>query len=1166
MFTRVAATRALTVLLFLAATVFGQSQRGTLTGTISDKTGAVIPQAKVVVTNIATNTTFTTESGDAGQFTVPNVNPGDYSVRVEKEGFKPAVTTGLKIDAGATVRSDFALEVGSAAQAIEVTAGAVQLQTENAKSQTVITDKLIRDLPTVVGGSLRSPFDLAILAPESKNFGDNGFQIGGGQAASFGVNLDGVSANTTRALSTSWVAVNTPSLDAITEFAVETNGFKAEYGQAGGGLINFVSKSGTNDLHGTLYEYARNDAFDARNFFQANKQVYKQHDFGGTVGGPVWIPKLYDGRNKSFFFFSYEAFRNRNGATSDRRTVPTPEMFDGDFHNWVDDSGKMIQLYDPFSLKDGVRTPFPGNIIPKSRFDPAAVQAMNAYAAGPGGQLKPNVNAAPGTVEYVRNNFFTSSGSVTQPQTKWSIKGDQYVKESDRLAFYFGWNESLETPGPNGAPRLPGYYSDYNDLSRRSKVYRFTWDHNFSPTFLNQFRGGGNDWHESHDSVQEKLGNWKDKFCMGNAPDCDYNLGRIRFDDTYTSWGADSNNGSENLIYSFADDATKIAGRHTIKFGGMYQKGSYNGFGRQCVAGCANFGFLGTGLPGVNNFSAAGGNSFASFLLGWATNGQIDTVRYIGQQWPYFAGYVQDDWKVSQKLSINLGLRWETTLPPVEEKDRWSDFAPDRPNPGADNRPGALIYAGTGEGREGTRTLADPWFWGFGPRIGAAYSWDEKTVIRANFARSFSQVTTTTGSTHQKGFTQTTSFPNTSTGLSPSFLLKDGLPSYPVPPFISPTFQNGSDMPWWQGQEVSRLPEQLSWNFSIQRQLTSSLVLDLAYNAVAGTHLQSGILNYNQAPIQFGEQFTSAQLALRFNDPAQAAQIPGVPLPYSNFAANFGNRATVAQALRPYPQYTDINTWDGNGDHSGHSTYHAAVIKLDKRFAQGLSFTTSYVFSKLLTDSDSYWITDQSRAADQNNRRLEKSIGSYDVTHNFKLGLTYELPFGKGKRWMNEGVGAWVLGGWRISSINLYSSGRPVAITGGTGLGVFSGRTPAFVTTYDNWQPDFKSGDFDPNVDRFIDSSVFPAQNIRRVGNSTRYNPKLREFPNLTENLSVAKLFKFGGDRGATVELRGEAFNLFNRTRFGVGGTNASDPANLGRVTSLLNDPRRIQIGAKIMF
>ena len=1153
--------RASFCLLFLLISVFAQ-ERGTLTGTVQDKTGAVIPGARVVVTNTATNTTFTTTSTDVGQFTAPNLTPGTYTLRAEKDGFRPSLTSGLVIDAGATVREEISLEVGTSTQAIEVSADAVQLQSDNAKSQTVITDKLIQDLPTVVGGSLRSPFDLAILAPESKNFGDNGFQMGGGQAASFGVNLDGVSANTTRALSNSWVAVNTPSLDAITEFTVETNGFKAEYGQAGGGAINFISKSGTNDLHGTLYEYARNDAFDARSHFQAKKQVYKQHDFGGTVGGPVWIPKLYNGKNKSFFFFSYEAFRNRNGASSARNTVPTPEMYDGNFSNWVDVNGKQIPIYDPFSLKNGVRDVFPGNIIPKSRFDPQAVKALAAYGSGSTGLIKPNLPGVVGTSDYVRNNYAIVAGSVTQPQTKWSIKADQFLKESDRVSFYYGNNESLESPGANGPPRLPGFFQDYNDLSRRSKVYRATWDHNFSPTLLNHFRGGGNDWHESHDSTQEKIGNWKDKFCIGNAPDCNYNLGRIRYDDTYTSWGSDSNNGSENLIYSFADDLTKIAGKHTLKFGGQYQKGSYNGFGRQCVAGCANFGYQGTNPAGSSNISE-GGNAFASFLLGWATNGQVDTVRYIGQQWPYFAGYAQDDYRITPKLTLLFGLRWETTLPPVEELDRWSDFSPTRPNPAAGGRPGALIYAGTGTGREGSRTLADSWFGGFGPRVGFAYSIDSKTVIRSNFARSFSQVTTTTGSTHQKGFTQTTGFPNASNGISPSFLLKDGLPSYPVPPFISPSFQNGKDMPWWQNNEVTRLPEQLSWNLSIQRQLTNSLVIDLSYNGVAGTHLQSGILNYNQVPVRFGETLSAATLGAQFGN--GAAQALGYTLPYPDFVKDFGSNATVAQSLRPFPQYTDINTWDGNGDHSGHSTYHAGIVKLDKRFSEGLSFTTSYVFSKMLTDSDSYWITDQSRAADQNNRRLEKSIGSYDVTHNFKLGLTYDLPFGKGRKFLTSGIGSAVLGGWRIASINLYSGGRPVGVSGGTGLGIFGGRTPAFVTSYDNWQPSFKNGSFDPAVDRFLDASVFPSQNQRRLGNSTRLNPKLREFANLNENISVARNFRLIGDR-LNAEFRGEAFNVFNRTRYGVGGTNVNDPANFGKVTGVLNDPRRLQLGLKLRF
>ncbi len=1148
-----------------APMLFGQAERGTISGTVADASGAVVPNAKVVVTNSATNTTFTTVTREAGQFTVPNLSPGSYNLRIEKEGFRASVTTGLPVDAGANVRKDISLEVGSATQAVEVQAEAVALQTDNAKSQTVITDKLIRDLPTVVGGNLRSPFDLAILTPESKNFGDNNFQIGGGQAASFGVNLDGISANTTRALSKSWVATNTPSLDALTEFTVESNGFKAEYGGSGGGAINFISKSGTNEFHGVAYEYARNDAFDARGFFQAQRQVYKQHDFGATIGGPVWIPKVYNGRNRTFFFASYEGFRNRNGAVSDRRTVPTAEMLDGDFHNWVDASGKTLQVYDPFSLHDGVRDPFAGNVIPKNRFDPQSVKAMQAFASGPGGQVKPNINAAPGTVDYVLNNYVTTTGSRIQPADKFSIKLDQYVKEKDRLSFYYGYNRNLETPGPNGPPTLPGYYTDYNDLNQASNVYRFTWDHNFSATLLNHFRGGGNDWAQSHNSPQELIGNWKDKFCMGNAPDCNYSMGEIRFSENYTKWGADANNGSENNIYSFADDVTKIKGGHTIKFGGMYQMGQYNGFGRQCVAGCADFSFLGTGPAGATNQSL-GGNAFASFLLGWATNGQIDTVRYIGQDWPYFGGFVQDDWRATQKLTLSLGLRWETTLPPYEEQDRWSDLAATRPNPGAGGLPGALIYAGTGEGREGSRTLADSWFGGFGPRLAMAYNFTGKTVIRASFARSFSQVTTTTGSTHQKGFTQTTGFPNTSNGLSPSFLLKDGLPSYPVPPFISPSFQNGKDMPWWQNGEVSRLPEQLNWNLSIQHQLSNSLVVDLGYNGVAGSHLQAGLLNYNQLPYSVLQQYGKATLALNFNNAANAAQLAsmGFSVPYPSFTKDFGNNATLAQALRPFPQYTDINTWDGNGDHSGHSNYHALLVKVEKRYTSGLAFTSSYVFSKLLTDADSYWITDQSRAADQYNRQLEKSIGSYDVTHNFKLGLTYELPFGPGKRMFTSGPAAWALGGWRIASIHFYSSGRPLPISGGTGLNIFNGRSPAFITSYTNWQPaSWTNGSFDPGLDRFLNRAAFPDQNVLAIGNATRFNPKLREFPNYSENLSLAKVFRFS-DR-FSAELRGEAFNLFNRVRFGYGSTNVNS-SDFGRVTNTLNSPRQIQVGLKIYY
>jgi hypothetical protein len=1165
--------------LFLCAAALAQSERGTISGSVADPTGAMVPGAKVTITNIATNVATGTATNETGGYVAPNLPPGVYSIRVEKEGFRSALLKEATLNAASSVRADITLEVGTAQQTVEVMAEAIALQTDNAKSATTITQKLVDDLPTVVGGAMRSPFDLAILTPESKNFGDTNFQIGGGQAASFGINLDGVSAATTRALTNSWVAVNTPSLEAITEFTVETNGYKAEYGHAGGGQMTFSSKSGTNQIHGTAYEFLRNEKFDANQWFSnANRvprQIYKQHDFGATVGGPVWIPKVYNGRDKTFFFFSWEAFRNRVGSSSTFQTVPTPEMYDGDFRNWVDRDlsagGRMIQIYNPFTLRtEGgaqVRDPFPGNQVPKSLFDPLSQKAIAAFQSG-AGVLKPNVPASPGQLAYVRNNYIISSGTEINPQNKYSVKGDHNVGSKDRFSGYIGWNRTAAMPGPNGPRTLPGFYSDYNDTQRTSDVYRFSWDRTIRPNLLNRFYAGGNNWQENHDPIQATIKSgisWKDRVCLPNAPDCDQNLVNLRFSE-YNGWGGPANNGSENDIMAFNDDLTWIKGRHTFKAGAMYQHAWYNGFGRQDVAGRANFSFIGTGVPGNSNFTTAGGNSFASFLLGWATDGGVDTVRYIAQEWPYFAGYVQDDWRVSTRLTLNLGIRWETTLPPYEAEDKWSDFAPDRPNPGAGGLLGALIYAGTGPGREGTRTLADSWFGGWGPRIGVAYSLNDKTVIRANFARSFSAVTTTTGSTHQKGFTQTVSFPTLNSGVTPSFLFKEGLPNYPVPPFINPSQQNGFDMPWWQGREVSRLPEQLTWNLSIQRQISNSMVLDIGYNALIGTHLQAGLLNYNQVPFSALDRYGVTLLNSAVDSPAAIAA--GIRQPWPGFADLFRSvraNPSVAQSLRPFPQYTTINTWDGNGDHSGHSSYHAFIAKFDKRFARGMTFTTSYVFSKLLTDADTYWITDNPRAADHYNRRLEKSIGSYDVTHNFKFAGVFDLPFGKGRRWAQSGVANAVAGGWRVSLIALYSGGRPVGLSTGVTTPLFAGRGVPVVTTYDNWAGTWKGDKFDPSVDRFFQpASYFGAQPTVGIGNATRLNPKMREFPNFNENISVAKVFPIKGER-VNVELRGEGFNVLNRVRFAVGNTNVTN-SNFGQVTSTSNGPRRFQLGAKLRF
>ncbi len=1167
--------------LFVGTFLFGQSERGTIEGTVRDTTGAVIPGAKVIVTNSATNTSLTLSSNASGEFTAPSLQVSKYNVRVEKEGFRPAQLTGITVDAATSVRADVNLEVGTSQQTVEVQASAVQLQTEDAKSSTTVTSKQVDELPLVVSGALRSPFDLAQLTPESKQLGgDNGFSLGGGQAASYGTSLDGVSTNTTRALSQSWVALNAPSLEAVTEFTVDTNGFKAEYGHAGGGTMTFVSKSGTNRLHGTAYDFLRNNDFDANNWFnnRAGKPIpiYKQNDFGFSAGGPVYIPKIYHGRNKTFWFTSYEGFRNRAGATGASFTVPTPEMYNGDFSKWVDSSGKLIPVYDPTtqvvdSKGNVTRQQFPGNIVPKTLFDAVSVKALAAFASGKGGQLVPNNGAAPGTVGYVNNNYLVTNGSQVSPENKFSVKGDHVFSERDRISGYYGYGRQFVEPGADGPPSLPGFYANYNDTRNLSDVVRFSWDHMFSPTKLNHFYAGGNNWRQAHDPPQATVVsgiNWKDKVCLAGVPDCNQNLLNLfTSGNIYSQWGGAANNGSENTVYAYNDDFTWIRGSHSFKFGGMYQLNHYNGLGRQCISGCASFSNTETGKGNDTSLTTAGGNPFASFLLGYTNGGSIDTVRFIGQQWPYFAGFFQDDWRVNRKLVINAGLRWETTLPPTGLNDKWSDFSPTTINP-RDGIPGALIFAGSGTGRVGSRTLADSYFGAFGPHLGGAYNYNEKTVVRAAYALAFAPITTVTGSTHQRGFTQTYGPPG-GNSVTPSFILSQGFPSYPIPPFIDPSFSNKDSMPWFQGREATRPPALHSFNFSIQRQLSSSLLVEVGYNGVLGSHLQTQLLGYNQVnPIYF-QKYGTAVLNSLVTSPAAVAA--GITPPYPNFVNEWGGNATVKQALRPFPQYQGIDTYSGGGDHSGHSTYHAFILRFEKRYAAGLNFQTSYVFSKLLTDSDSYWGNGQ--AADQYNRGLEKSIGQFDVTHNFKLGLTYELPVGKGKRFLDHGIAAVALGGWRVSSINYYSSGQPVGLGTSYSLPLFAGRQAAYVTSYDGWRAPTKNGKFDPSVDNFLvpyGSGPFPLQGIGTsnnfIGNVTRYNPKVRQFPNLNENVSIAKSFAIW--ESLRIEFRAEAFNVFNRVRFGAGDTQLQDQ-NFGKLTSsadLLNTPRQMQLALKLYF
>lgn len=1167
------------VLLLVGPALFGQADRGVISGSVSDATGAVIPGAAVRAIRVDTNTVAQTTTGESGDFTIPSLQAGRYRVEVEAEGFKQFVVTDLTLIAGGSVRVVAPLELGSVTESVEVTSSAVQLDTTSAKVAASVSTKMIDELPLVVGGRMRSPFDLALVTPEANQYNggnaDRDFQIGGSTGGTYGATMDGVSILTGRFNSVEWASVNTPSVDAIQEFTVESNGFKAEYGRASGGVMTFTTKSGTNELHGTAYEFLRNDALDSRRFFEAEKATLKQHDFGWSLGGPVYIPKVYDGRNKTFFFAAQEWFRDRVGAASQRFSVPTPEMYNGDFTYWVDQNDVLIPIYDPATTRRNpngsgfIRDPFVGNRVPASRFSNVA-QGI-ADQAEP--VLSPN-NAGPaGTSGYVRNNYINNLGTVLNPWNKFSIKADHNFTDSFRVNYLYNWGlHDGPSPGPDGFPGLPAPLNGTRRGRQRSPLHRFgaTWV--ISPTIVNSFYGGLQKWKERNAS-ENVGGDWQGRgVCIPNAFDCNENFPIITFDD-FQNWGASAGDGSENPVWSFGNDITWTRGRHTIKGGYLYELMHYNGFGRQSLMGQADFRRLSTSIPGNNNISSGGGSAFASFLLGEAWGGGTENDRFVGQQWRSHGMYIQDDYRVNNKLTLNFGVRYEFTLPPIEVEDRWSDWTPDRPNPGAtrpDGTPllGALRFAGFLPGEEGKRALVDGSYCGAAPRFGLAYQLDDKTVIRAGAGVSNGVVKTVTGSTHFEGAIIIFRPVTTDNGVTPAFNLDQGIPDYPVPPFIEPDFSNGNNTAFWDNEAV-RLPETYQWTLTIQRQLGQSWVLETGYNATVGAMLVAGLKNINQVPWEFADQYGNALLGARLNsDQARAA---GIQVPYVEIFDDYGPNVSVSQALRPYPQVRDIQTFQGHGDKSGHSSYHSWVTKINKRYAGGVTLQASYVLSKLISDVDSYG--EATTAQDHYNRSLEKSISDLDHTHNFKFSYSWELPVGKGRKFLSQGgpLSA-VLGGWRLTGTQFYNSGAPIRLVNANRFNTFAGRQDALYMdqagTYEGWVVNHDNPNWLGDDRYFVPSSFFGNQSATelgrtRPGDATRFNARARTPWDMVENFSLAKSFNF--TERFRADLRWEAFNAFNRSVFQTGDQNITSP-NFGRVQGTANQPRRMQLGLKLYW
>jgi len=1165
--------RVLLSLAACAAILYAQGTSGNITGQVIDPTGLGVPGARVTATNVATNVASSATSTETGNYNI-TVVPGVYRVTAVADGFKRNVRTDVTVTAAATVRVDAVLELGAVAESVEVSGALLSVQSENAKVTTSVENKFVDELPLVVGGRMRSPYDLLEVAAQVMSSGDTEMSLGGAQSRSWNATLDGLGITTNRPAERFEIGYSAPSLEAITEFAVDTSGFKAEYGQAAGGVITFSSRSGTNAFHGTAYDFLRNQKLDARRFFEGQKSVYKQNDFGAAGGGPIRIPKIYDGRNRTFFYLAYEGFRNRVGANAVITSVPTPEMYEGDFSQWVDRSNKLLQIYDPATTRANpagagfIRDLFPNNRIPKARFS-SFTQKVIPYAR----DVKPNRGGQPGAIDYVRNNWISTGGTILSPQDKGSAKIDHVLSDSHRLSFFMNISKYRDSVGADGPPGLPRPLWNGTIMTFNTQAYRLTYEWIISPKVLNQFNIGGNLFYKVQ-QTPNATGGWKQKLCMANVIDCDRNFPNMSFTE-FTSWGGTAASGHEQPMWALKDDLSYTRGNHTLKFGFQYQTQPSTGFGEQNISGQAGFSFLSTSVPGDTSFRS--GSSFASFLLGDAVSGATETVRDSTLVYPYYGFYAQDDWRISRRLTLNLGVRWDLSVAPHAVNDWYSDFTPDKPNPAVNNHPGALRFAGFGEGRENSRTLVDGWYKGIGPRLGLAYSLSSKTVVRTAFGRSFGRVTVTRDSGHYQGFFSRYNFSTSDQGITPAFNWDKGLPPYPLPLSVDPKAKldpanaNNDEVHYHQRKDATRSPESLYWTFSLQREIAGNTVLEVGYSANIGTHLKGSLLNINQVPTPIWDAYVqrlgdqAARNLLRSDIRSSAALAAGVPIPYPNFIdPKVQSYRTVNQALRPYPQYLNVVTGvRGNGDHTGHSSYHSLIVKATRRYHSGLAFEWNYVLSKLLTDTDSQ-VEGNGTAQDHYNRRLEKSIGEYDQTHALKFSTVYELPFGNGRRFLSSSHSAVnaVLGGWRVGSMASYASGFPMRITRNNPLPIFNWDTRPVITTYANWRGAVRGDKFDPATDRFLNRDVFPAQPLV-FGNMTRHNPKVRSLPIFDENISLAKRFSLG--ERLSLDFRWEAFNLFNRVRFSSGGTNL-DGATFGVVTSQSNSPRRMQVGLKLYW
>jgi len=1123
--------RILYSLLFLIALpLLCVAQTAQITGVIRDASEAAIPNARIVVTNVETEVSRRTVSSEAGTYVVPLLPPGRYRISVQSDGFKPIDRQGISLAVDQVARIDFAMEVGQMTESVSVTAETPRIDQETSSLGQVIENKRIVEMP-LNGRNVMSLIQLtAGVTPQAginagfadpAGFVTSNVAIGGGRGSMNQLLFDGAN---NAAPERQEIAVS-PSVDAVAEFKVYTNGAPAEFGRTTGGAISMITKSGTNQLHGTLYEFLRNDKLDARNTFAATRAPFRYNQFGGSAGGPVVLPKVYDGRNRTFWFFNYEGYRY---ITYNPRvfSVPTALQRSGNFSDTRLANGTVLNIFDPESTATNpngagfVRTPFPGNTIPANRFNRISSAIMADV---------PLPNRAPSNAVTNVNNYFEQTRRL-QNNDQYIGKFDHNIGNSHRLTYRMAYNYNLIRPENQfGNYLTQGEANDQFDRNYSQQVAG--WTYTISPTTFSELRAG---------YVRTLL--------VRDPPTSGADLDRLNYPaiiprvqfpshqiaDFGELGGGQTVDGGLHTI-SLHESITKIQGNHTLKFGGEVWTIRRNRFQFGGLSGAFAFNRDLTNNPQAPQTTGYG---VATFLLGAVNAGNLTVGSKRHERGKYFAGFVQDDWRVNRRLTLNLGLRYDMELNAIDEYNERSNFNYFRTNP-ITNLPGVVEFAGVDYGRHPVPTDRN----NFGPRFGLAYTLDEsgKTVFRG-FYGIFYQGIFESFETNL-GWSATTPFANPSIGPRPNFYLTQGPSAIVQPPGSSLGAASFLGLSAEGRIADDRVGYTQQWSGGLQRSLPGGWMVEGIYSAAKGTRIGIGAQGYAMNALD------PQYLSLGFDLQTQ------VPNPLFDKGI-FGRTVSRQQTLLPYPAYQGITRRNPT---FGSSIYHSLQVNARKSMSRGHTIQIAYTSSKLIDDTvaslSAGFAGYNTGVADYQtpyNRAIERSISPADVSQRLTGSYLIELPFGAGRRFSLRGPADVILGGWQLSGILTAQTGQPLAVRGANNNAANRPNSTGNSAKLD-----------EPSVTRWFDTAQFTTPPLFTLGNVGRVLPDVRA-PGLVQlDFAVQKYISF--TERVRLQLRGEAFNATNRVNLGPPNITYTAAA-FGTINSTSTPARVMQVGAKVIF